>query len=272
MLETQSPERLLAWYLEAGVDESIGETPVDRTLAPIKAAPVPAPPPQAAIPPAPAFAVPLPPRPAERPAPSRSSAALAAEAKTLEELKAAYLQLEGVALKATATQLVFADGNPQARLMCIGEAPGGEEDRQGLPFVGPAGKLLDKMLASIGLDRQNAYIANLLPWRPPGNRTPTSEEVALLLPFLERHIELADPEVIVLLGGSAAQAVLARPEGIGKLRGQWHKYSSRGLARPADAMATFHPAYLLRQPAQKREAWRDWRQIARRLADKPIDF
>lgn len=271
MLESLSPDRLLAWYLEAGVDESIGETPIDRTRPPVR-------PEAAPLAPAPILASSLPQavtqpqaKAPERPPPAQTAAVLAAEAKTLDDLKAAYGRLDGVAIKATATQLVFADGNPQARLMCIGEAPGAEEDRQGLPFVGPAGKLLDKMLASIGLDRQSAYIANLLPWRPPGNRTPTSEEVALLLPFLERHIELVDPEVIVLLGGSAAQAVLARSEGIGRLRGHWHPYSSRGLARPVQAMATFHPAYLLRQPAQKREAWRDWREIRKRLFPKPSE-
>jgi DNA polymerase len=258
------PYEALRWYLEAGVDECVGETPVNR----FQAIPPPAQPAQP-VAPAPAMArtPPSPAAPAATVSPRPAAPSQAANAKNLDELKAALLALEGCALKATATQMVFADGNPEAKVMFIGEAPGADEDRIGRPFVGQAGKLLDKMMGSIGLTRDNAYITNLLVWRPPGNRTPTPQEVALLLPFLERHIELVDPQFIVLLGGTAAQAVLARSEGITKLRGKWLDYATPGLVRPVHALATFHPAYLLRQPAQKREAWRDLLMLRRKLTD-----
>ncbi len=161
--------------------------------------------------------------------------------------------------------LVFADGNPEARIMFIGEAPGAQEDRQGLPFVGASGQLLDQMLSHIGLDRTSVYITNLLFWRPPGNRTPTPGEIASCLPFLERHIELVNPSHIVLVGGISAKTLLDRREGILKLRGQWGHYRPLGLERPIPALATLHPAYLLRQPAQKRLAWRDLLSLAQAL-------
>jgi uracil-DNA glycosylase len=161
---------------------------------------------------------------------------------------------------------VFADGNPEARVMFVGEAPGADEDRQGLPFVGVSGQLLDRMLASIGLDRATGfYITNIVFWRPPGNRTPTTNEIAVCLPFLERHIELVAPKVLVCLGGPSAKTLLGRAEGITRLRGQWHSYASPRMAAPIDAMAVFHPAYLLRSPAHKREAWRDLLEIRDRL-------
>ena len=166
----------------------------------------------------------------------------------------------GCALRDTATQLVFADGAPDARLMVIGEAPGGEEDRAGKPFVGPAGQLLDRMLGSIGLDRRTVRIANVIPWRPPGNRTPTDAEIALCLPFLHRQIALIRPRGLLLLGAVAAKALLESPErdqGIGRLRGTWRKVSIAGLDSPLPALPTFHPAYLLRMPAAKAQAWRD---------------
>jgi DNA polymerase len=228
----------LRWQMEAGADEAIGDKPLDRT----------APPPA--------------PRNLARSTVSEASPAsardLARAAGTLEELKAALGRFEGCALKETATNLVFADGNPEARVMIIGEAPGAEEDRQGLPFVGAAGKLLDRMLAGIGMDRTSVYITNVLVWRPPGNRTPTAAEVAACLPFMERHIELVDPAYLLLLGGSAAKTLLARSEGILKLRGHWYHYQHAELVRPIPALASLHPAYLLRQPAQKRLAWRDF--------------
>jgi DNA polymerase len=168
-------------------------------------------------------------------------------------------------LKLTANRTVFADGNPEARLMIVGEAPGAEEDRQGLPFVGPAGQLLDRMLASIGLDRGSAYITNVVYWRPPGNRNPTGAEIATCLPFLVRHIELVAPAVLALAGGTAAKALLATTEGIMKLRGRWFTYESPGLARPIPVRAIFHPAFLLRSQGQKREAWRDLIAIRKRL-------
>lgn len=191
---------------------------------------------------------------------------MAAAAATLDELRAAVGRFEECALKRTATNTVFADGNPKAPLMFVGEAPGADEDLRGLPFVGKAGQLLDRMLAAIGLNREHAYITNILFWRPPGNRQPTSGEIAACLPFVERHIELVSPEVLVLLGGTAAKTLLARSEGIMRLRGRWFDYSTPGLARPVPALATFHPAYLLRSPGQKRQAWQDFLAVKDRLA------
>ena len=191
---------------------------------------------------------------------------LAAEATTLADLKRALERFEGCALRLTATNTVFGDGNPQAPVMFVGEAPGAEEDRQGLPFVGDSGKLLDRMLAAIGLDRDSAYITNVLPWRPPGNRSPTAAEIASCLPFVERHIELVAPEILVMVGGIAAKALLGKTEGIMKLRGRWFNFETAGMVRPIPATATFHPAYLLRSPAQKRESWRDFLEIKERLS------
>ena len=173
----------------------------------------------------------------------------------LTELKAALEGFEGCALKRTATHTVFADGNPLSRIMFIGEAPGRDEDRIGLPFVGRAGKLLDKMLAAIHLDRSSAYITNVLNWRPPDNRDPSPEEAAMCLPFLRRHIELVNPGIIVLLGAVAARHVMGFSEGIMKLRGRWLEY--RVGEHMVPVMPTLHPAYLLRQPAHKKMAWRD---------------
>ena len=161
--------------------------------------------------------------------------------------------------------LVFADGNPDGRVMLIGEGPGSEEDRRGLPFVGASGQLLDRMLACIGLDRAQVYISNVLFWRPPGNRTPTDAEVAACLPFVERHIELANPDFLVLLGGMSAKTLLARTEGILRLRGRWRPYQHAGMATPIPALPTLHPAYLLRQPQQKRLAWRDLLSLGKAL-------
>jgi DNA polymerase len=168
-------------------------------------------------------------------------------------------------LKHTASNLCFADGNPGARLMIIGEAPGRDEDRMGVPFVGADGQLLDKMIASIGLDRASVYLTNLLPWRPPGNRSPTDEETAMLLPWLFRHVQLAKPEFVLLLGGAAAKLVLGSHDGIMKLRGRWRDVDfGDGVPRPV--LASLHPAYLLRSPAQKRLAFEDLLLLAKQLA------
>src|SRR5262249_27794149 len=156
---------------------------------------------------------------------------------------------EGCNLRFTATNLVFADGNPQARIMFVGEAPGMEEDLQGLPFVGRSGKLLDRMLAAIGLDRTTAYIANTVPWRPPGNPLRRAQEKEICRHFIQRQIELVAPDFLVLLGAAAAKAMLSSNEGILRLRGQWRSYDTG--TRTIAAMATLHPAYLLRQPLQK---------------------
>ena len=167
-------------------------------------------------------------------------------------------------MKHTASNLCFADGNPGARLMIIGEAPGRDEDRMGVPFVGADGQLLDKMIASIGLDRASVYLTNLLPWRPPGNRSPTDEETAMLLPWLFRHVQLAKPEFVLLLGGAAAKLVLGSHDGIMKLRGRWRDVDfGDGVARPV--LASLHPAYLLRSPAQKRLAFEDLLLLTKRL-------
>jgi DNA polymerase len=186
-------------------------------------------------------------------------------AASLDELRDILGRFEGCALKTMAKQLVFADGNPQARLMFVGEAPGRDEDIEGLPFVGRSGKLLDRMLAAIGLDRRQAYIANIIPWRPPGNRTPTPQESAICLPFIQRQIELADPDVLVCLGGPSMQTLLGVKDGIMKTRGRWFAYHTG--KRDIRALATLHPAYLLRQPLAKRQVWRDFLAIKKALAE-----
>ncbi|MBL6773980.1 MAG: uracil-DNA glycosylase [Candidatus Puniceispirillum sp.] len=183
---------------------------------------------------------------------------------SLAELQAGLAGLDACPLKHTASNLCFADGNPGARLMIIGEAPGRDEDRMGVPFVGADGQLLDKMLMTIGVDRASAYLTNLLPWRPPGNRSPTDEETAMLLPWLFRHVQLAKPDIVLLLGGAAAKLILGSNDGIMKLRGQWHEIDfGDGVLRPA--LASLHPAYLLRSPAQKRLAFEDLLRLAKRL-------
>jgi uracil-DNA glycosylase len=265
----RAARELLAFYLEAGVDALVGETTVDRFAGNeareagprAEPAPTPAlrtPPPR----PSPASG-----SPAAPPAPEAAAMAARAAARnaaSLDELRAILDGFDGCALKGTARQLVFADGNPQARVMFVGEAPGRDEDIEGLPFVGRSGQLLDRMLAAIGLDRTNAYIANVIPWRPPGNRTPTPQETSICLPFTRRQIELADPDVLVCLGSPAAQALLELKDGIMKTRGRWFNYHTG--TREIRAIATFHPAYLLRQPLQKRLAWRDFLAIKQALA------
>ena len=246
----------LAWLVEAGADEAIQETPVNRlkpkaaapSVTPMRAQPAPAP----ALPPL---------NPGD---PIGSAMAAAAAAASLAELKAAMEAFEGSALKRQATNTVFADGVAESRIMFIGEAPGRDEDRLGKPFVGRAGQLLDKMLASIGLDRtKNCYITNVLNWRPPDNRDPSPEEAAINLPFLRRHIELVDPKLIVVLGAVAARHVMGISDGIMKSRGRWLEY--RVGERMVPVLPTLHPAYLLRQPAHKKLAWRDLQAVASRL-------
>jgi uracil-DNA glycosylase len=186
---------------------------------------------------------------------------------TLEGLRNALDAWEGCPLKATATTLVFADGNPRAAVMLVGEAPGSDEDRQGKPFVGVSGQLLDRMLHAVGLDRETVYISNIIPWRPPGNRTPTAQEVAQCLPFIRRHIELVQPRVIVLLGGVAVKALLETTAGITRIRGQWQTLALSGLPAPVPVLPTYHPAFLLRSPLQKRFAWRDMLMLKGTLDD-----
>ena len=192
----------------------------------------------------------------------------AAGATSLDELRDMLARFEGCALRFTAKRLVFADGNPQARVMFVGEAPGREEDIAGLPFVGRSGQLLDSMMAAIGLDRTAAYIANVIPWRPPGNRTPTPQESQICLPFIKRQIELADPDILVCLGGPSAAALLGMTDGIRRSRGRWRVYHTG--TREIRAIATFHPAYLLRTPLEKRFAWRDFQAIRAALAEAAL--
>jgi uracil-DNA glycosylase family 4 len=265
LFAAMTPERdLLTFYAEAGVDALLGEVPVDRFASAEDTAPPagrvvrqsPTPDPRPAMRASP----PPPPPPDEAASDARTAAKSAA---TLDELRGILERFEGCSLKPTATQLVFADGNPKARLMFVGEAPGRDEDIEGLPFVGRSGKLLDRMLAAIGLDRTSVYIANIVPWRPPGNRTPTPQESQICLPFILRQIELADPDILVCLGGPSAQALLGIKDGITKTRGRWFSFHTG--KREIRAMPTFHPAFLLRSPLQKRFAWRDFLAIKKAL-------
>ena len=278
----QAARDLLAFYQEAGVDALLQETPVDRLVSPHPEISSPAPKPsgpsiqERAEKTPPARGIPFRAlheggaQPMLQPSPTADAAVAAARAAaraaaSLDELRTILEGFEGCALRATATQLVFAAGNPQARVMFVGEAPGREEDIEGLPFVGRSGKLLDRMMAAIGLDRSAAYIANIIPWRPPGNRTPTPQETAICLPFTLRQIELVDPDLLVCMGAPAAQTLLNVKDGIIKARGRWYDY--RTGTRDIRAIATLHPAYLLRQPLQKRLAWRDFLAIKKALAN-----
>jgi uracil-DNA glycosylase family 4 len=257
-------QQLLAFYLEAGVDCALTDEPVNRLSDPdiaIPAASETAPPQPVRM--AAAIAA-APGQPALAPETAIVSAREAARtAPSLEVLRDLLEKFDGCALKSTATRLVFADGNPQARIMFVGEAPGREEDIEGLPFVGRSGQLLNRMIAAIGLDRTSAYIANVIPWRPPGNRTPTPQETQICLPFIQRQIELVNPDVLVTLGNPSTQTLLSTREGIMKTRGKWFDYDTG--TRVIRALATFHPAYLLRSPSYKRMAWQDLRAIAKAL-------
>jgi len=246
--------------MEAGADEAIDNAPVNR-FAPFDEISVEQAPLTNALA-----------QPSRRPSPKliaqntleSTASELALSATTVEDLARKFASFDGCDLKLTANNFVFADGNSDARVMFIGEAPGAEEDRQGLPFVGPAGRLLDLMLAAIDLDRSDVYITNILPWRPPGNRNPTDAEATVCLPFVQRHIELVQPQVLITVGGTAAKALLNTREGIMKLRGRWLTYATPRM-KVVPTRAILHPAYLLRSPAQKRDTWRDLIAIKRRL-------
>jgi len=255
---------LMEFYLDAGADAFIGEEPVDRfAVVDAPVAPKTAERPALVREAAPAIAAPTRPAPQAPDEAATAARAAAASAATLDELRAILENFDGCALKATATRTVFADGNPQARLMLVGEAPGRDEDIEGLPFVGRSGKLLDQMLKAIGLDRTSAYIANIVPWRPPGNREPSPHETAICLPFILRQIELVDPDVLVCLGKPSMQTLLGLMEPISKARGRWVTFNTG--KRDIKAIATFHPAFLLRSPLQKRFAWRDLLAIKKAL-------
>lgn len=247
----------LEWQVELGADEAILDVPVDRFDLPV---PQPAPKPASA----PVTQV----APVQPAAPAVDTVAIAKQlaesAGSLDVLRAAMEGFEHCDLKRGARNFVFCDGHPTARVMVVGEAPGRDEDQQGKPFVGPAGQLLDKMFAAIGLDRRaegagGLYITNMLPWRPPQNRDPKPEELAMMQPFMQRHIELAEPDVVVLMGNHACAGLLGR-KGITRMRGTWEDV----LGKPA--MPMVHPAYLLRNPAAKRDAWADLLEVKARLA------
>lgn len=252
-LDFHTARALLDWQVELGVTEAIGDTPVDRyalEAKPARAAPDAAPEPVAP----------------EAPTPEHTARRSAENASDLEGLRAAVTAFNGCELKRGARHTVFADGQPGARVMIIGEAPGREEDQRGLPFVGAAGQLLNQMFAAIGMSRDAPdpgaalYITNILPWRPPGNRTPSPEEIALMLPFVERHVALAKPDILVAMGNTALSG-LTGSAGITRQRGQWREV----WARPCLPM--FHPAYLLRNPLAKREAWADLLALKARLRE-----
>ena len=268
---------LLQWQIAMGADEAIGDIPYDRLTAPVPLVPVAAAP-AVAAPAAPVMAPPAarsaagpvtvapPPALADSLAEAAQSARLVAQtAPTIEALAALVREFDGCPLKRTATNTVFMDGDSAARVMIIGEAPGADEDRLGRPFVGRSGQLLDRMLATIGLDRTSVQITNVIYWRPPGNRKPTSNEIAACLPFVLRHIALAGPRVVVLAGGTAASALLPYSEGITRLRGRWFELAVAGLDAPVPVLPMFHPSFLLRSPERKREAWRDLLALKARL-------
>lgn len=268
----------LDFHVEAGVDLMLDEQPHDRFNEADTPARREVPAPQVETRPRPD----LPARdPGPQPAPARTygqsaaakpgdaagdARARAKDVGSLEELEALLAGFDGCPLKFTAKNLVFADGNPASKLMFIGEAPGADEDRIGKPFMGRSGKLLDRMMAAIGLDRSTAYVTNIVPWRPPGNRNPTPQEVSICKPFIERQIELANPDLIVCLGSPATQAITGTKDGILKARGRFYPY--RNADREIRVLATLHPAYLLRQPLQKRLAWRDFRTLRSALDGK----
>ncbi len=277
---------LLRWYLEAGADEAVGEVPVDRTVPAVTSPPGRSGSPRPAASPSPSRSSPRsepawsppvvampadggsgpPTAPVSRTAAATDAAERARSAGNLEELRAALEGFEGCVLKKTAMNLCFGRGSPHARVVLIGEAPGQEEDRQGRPFVGASGRLLDRMLASIGLDESTVFISNTVFWRPPGNREPTDSETQACLPFVCRIIELIRPEAILTLGGPAAKTLLDQTGALARLRGRWLEFRSPGLDAPVPALATYHPAYLLRSPAQKRLVWRDLLILKDRLA------
>lgn len=263
---------LLQWYIGAGADEAVSATPVNR-LKPRTAAP--------AQEQAQNSLLPTMTREASRPVPAprvstaasanvavQEARALADKAQTLDQLKQAVLAFNGCALKKTATNTVFSDGDPSSGLMLIGEAPGADEDKQGIPFCGVSGKLLDQMFAAIGHPRGRFYITNTLFWRPPGNRPPTAEELAMCEPFVQKHIALANPKRLILIGGTSAKSILGLTEGVTKLRGRDYSYSNIYLKnKEIPVRVTFHPSYLLRQPAHKKQAWEDLQIIKHLLAE-----
>lgn len=267
MNEDLGIKEILEWYLTAGVDETCGEVPF-ALAEPAKEMP--------RIVPATVSAAVRPAENSARPAMTelaqatinacQSARELCQKAETLEELKKIVEEFDGCALKLTANKTVFGYGSGTARLLLIGEAPGADEDRSGIPFVGRSGQLLEKMLKAIGFDRNECFITNVLPWRPPGNRTPTEGEIAVCLPFLKRQIDLVSPEAIMILGGSAANALLDNGEPISRMRGKWLVYKKSDGGK-VPVLASFHPAYLLRNSGQKAKAWVDMLRMKQKLCN-----
>jgi uracil-DNA glycosylase len=274
------PIALLNWYVEMGVDECIGSESIDRyahsadmlerkkALMAQKVSSSP----QGMVDTTRSRQAPPKPQQEVRATDEmvHSAVELARKATNVDELKSAVMSFEGCPLKTTAMNTVFSDGNPKADIMFIGDAPGADEDRKGIPFSGAQGQLFDKMLASCGLEkkvgeRTRVYISNIVFWRPPGNRPLTPSEIAVCLPFVERHIELVDPKIVVILGGVAAKAILGKHESVAKLRGRWFEHATPGLSRPVQAMVLYHPESLIRSPAQKRRAWSDLLSIVKKL-------
>ena len=257
----QVVKEILNWYIQSGVTETIALEPCNRfcpASEQILLKKELSPPASMAIP------VTQPQIPADNLLQSASQ--VASSSQNLEQLKEALQNFDGCALKKTAKNTVFGQGNPNAEVMIIGEAPGADEDRLGLPFVGASGQLLDKMMLAVGLSRQtNAYISNIIPWRPPGNRNPSNVEIALCMPFIQRHIELVTPKIIITLGSISFTSLINTTETISKARGIWHQYQTPNLSAPILLMPVFHPAFLLRTPAQKKNAWRDFLNISEKL-------
>lgn len=288
MTREQTARAWAEWFEAIGADETIGDDPVDRFALPLPSpSPSPSPvqvaprlqensaapaarrdPPPAVPPRAPAIAPQV-----ARPAAIETATEIARACTTLEELEQAVASFDACPLKATATRTVFSDGARNAPVMVIGEAPGAEEDRIGKPFVGPSGKLLDRMLAAIGLTRErNVYITNVVFWRPPGNRAPTPAELALCLPFVHRQVALLQPRVVILSGNIAAKSLLERTDGISKFRGRWFTDRVYDGFQSNATIATFHPSYLLRSPAQKRDAWKDFLAVKVKLQEFDISL
>ncbi|MBX9805419.1 MAG: uracil-DNA glycosylase [Alphaproteobacteria bacterium] len=254
MMINQKLIETLRWYQELGIDVAVGDTPRNH-YEPLKSIPS-----KGAAPVQLKSPTPSPSVPSMMPPPNLS------DCKTLADLRRVLEAFEGCPLKKTATNLVFADGNPSAKVMLVGEAPGADEDRQGVPFVGVSGQLLDRMLATIGLDRTSVYITNIVPWRPPGNRQPTPQEITVCKPFVEKHIALVSPTLLVLVGGVAMKTLFNTNDGIMRLRGTWQSYTSPELKDPIKAIATYHPSFLLRSPGQKAQSWLDLLMIKKALA------
>jgi len=280
MMNSADLHAALQWQIDAGCDECVADQPIDRFQV-SESMPAPLQVPAQAAPAAPPSAGAT----ARQDAPGvsrgtkvdpvevdnnrqiRTALELTQAAKTIEELKQALSDFDGCPLKKTATNMVFYDGPADARLMLIGEAPGADEDRQGVPFVGPSGQLLNAILDSVGLYREQVMISNTVFWRPPGNRTPTGQETAVCKPFIERLVELVDPKILVCVGAPAAHTMLGETQGISRLRGKWFTFQTPRLSHPIQTTALFHPAYLLRTPIKKRDVWADIRMIKAKLDD-----